>query len=265
MQPDIDVLGLSVKTFGLMFAFGFLASGAIIARRLVELGRSPDFSYEMVFAALIGGLIGARAYYLLQNLDDVRGDVLGSIFGGAGLVWYGGAIGGALFMLAWGRWRGVFGTVLLDLCAVPLAIGYGIGRIGCQISGDGDYGKASDLPWAMPYPKGTVPTSTDVQPTPIYETVSMGLLALVLWGLRDRVRPGVLFALYLVGAGLERFLVEFARRNDPGLLGLTAPQYESLAMLVAGLAWVAVVRTRHGGLSRPDANLAAPRTRAATA
>ena len=84
---------------------------------------------------------------------------------------------------------------------MPLALGYGIGRIGCQLSGDGDYGKAWDGPWAMAYPKGTVPTTPTVHPTPIYETLVMGLLALGLWHLRDRVRPGVLFALYLVGAG----------------------------------------------------------------
>ena len=92
------------------------------------------------------------------------------------------------------------------MCATALALGYAIGRIGCQVSGDGDYGIRSNLPWAMGYPHGTVPTppGVTVQPTPIYETVAMCLLAYGLWQLRDRVRPGVVFALYLLLSGLER-------------------------------------------------------------
>ena len=89
---------------------------------------------------------------------------------------------------------------MFDMCATALALGYAIGRIGCQVSGDGDYGIRSSLPWAMGYPHGTVPTppGVRVQPTPIYETVTMCLLAYLLWQLRDRVRPGVMFALYLL-------------------------------------------------------------------
>ena len=113
------------------------------------------------------------------------------------------------------RWRGALELVMLDMCATALALGYALGRIGCQVSGDGDYGIRSSLPWAMGYPHGTVPTppGVTVQPTPIYETVTMGLVAFLLWRLRDRVRPGVVFALYCLLSGLERFLVEFVRRN----------------------------------------------------
>ena len=91
------------------------------------------------------------------------------------------------------RWRDMLNLVTVDMCATVLALGYGIGRIGCQVSGDGDYGIRSKLPWAMGYPHGTVPTppGVTVQPTPIYETVAMCLLAYFLWQLRDRVRPGV--------------------------------------------------------------------------
>jgi phosphatidylglycerol:prolipoprotein diacylglycerol transferase len=94
----------------------------------------------------------------------------------------------------------------------------------------------------MSYPKGTVPTTTRVQPTPIYETLAMGAVALVLWNLRDRYRPGTLFALYLVLAGVERLLVEFVRRNHVAALGLTLPQLISVGMILAGGAWL--VRTR---------------------
>src|ERR671921_28894 len=124
--------------------------------------------------------------------------------------------------------------------AVPVAAAvYAILRIGCQLAGDGDYGRPSDLPWAMGYPDGTVPTDpgVEVHPTPIYETLAMGLAAWLLWRYRDRLRPGLVFAWYLVASGLERFLVEFVRRNDETALGLTTPQLESLALLLAGGAW----------------------------
>jgi phosphatidylglycerol:prolipoprotein diacylglycerol transferase len=248
MQPDIDILGLSLKTFGLLFALGFLASGAVIARRLKELGKPADWAYEIVFAALVGGLVGSRLYYLVENYDKVKDDLLGGIFGGAGLVWYGGAIGGAIAVLIWAWRRGMLNLGLLDLCSPPLALGYAIGRIGCQISGDGDYGKPWDGPWAMAYPKGTVPTTVEVHPTPIYETLAMGLVAYALWQLRDRVRPGALFALYLVCAGLERFLVEFLRRNEDAFAGLTTPQLESVGMFVVGGAWLTWLARRRGGL-----------------
>src|SRR3954451_1843382 len=239
MQPEIDVLGLPLKTFGLMFALGFLAAGAIVTRRLREIGKPADWGSEMVFASLAGGLIGARLYWAAQNWSQVSDDPIGGLFGGTGLTWYGGAIGGAVFVLAWARWRGWWDLTVLDVSCLPLFMGYAIGRIGCQLSGDGDYGKASDLPWAMAYPDGTVPTKTEVHPTPVYETLAMGLVALLLWRLRDRVRPGLLFALWLVLSGLERLLVEFIRRNDQVALGLTLPQLISVAMIAVGALWLA--------------------------
>ncbi|TMK42109.1 MAG: prolipoprotein diacylglyceryl transferase [Actinobacteria bacterium] len=250
MKPEIHLFGLSIKTFGVAFAMGFLASGAVLARRLRELGRPVDWAYEMIFAGLVGGLVGARGYYIVQNYDQVKGDLIGSIFSGSGLVWYGGVIGGALAVAAWARWRGLFNLGLLDLAAPMLALGYAIGRIGCQVSGDGDYGIRSHLPWAMGYPHGTVPTppGVRVQPTPIYETLAMGLVAWALWRLRDRLRPGGVFALYLVLSGLERLLVEFIRRNKEVLAGLTAPQLESVGLVVVGAAAIAWA-LRAGGLS----------------
>jgi phosphatidylglycerol:prolipoprotein diacylglycerol transferase len=246
VQPEIHVLGVSLKTFGITFALAFVAIGVIIARRLRELGRPVEWAYEITLAALLGGLVGARLYFIVQNYDDVKHDLLGNLFSGSGLVWYGGLLGGALAVGAWAWWRGMLGLGLLDLCATPLAVGYAIGRVGCQVSGDGDYGKAWDGPWAMAYPHGTVPTTHTVHPTPIYETVSMGLIAIVLWRLRDRLRPGLLFALYLVLSGTERFLVEFIRRNSEVAAGLTAPQLESLALMAVGAAWLAVAAARGG-------------------
>jgi phosphatidylglycerol---prolipoprotein diacylglyceryl transferase len=250
MYPELNLGPLTLKTFGLMFALAFLAAGALIGKRLKELGKPVDWAYEMGFSALVGGIVGSRLYFLVQNWGSVKHDLLGNLFSGSGLVWYGGAIGGALAVLAWARYRDFLGLALLDLAAPALALGYAIGRCGCQLSGDGDYGKPWNGPWAMSYPNGTVPTERTVHPTPIYETLAMGLGAWLLWQLRDRFRLGVLFAIYLLYAGTERFLVEFLRRNHAVALGLTAAQWESLGMMAIGAVWIAVVRRRHGSLSR---------------
>lgn len=251
MYPEIDIGPVTLQTFGLMFGLGFVAAGIVIARRFGELGKPPDWAYEMVFVALLGGLIGSRVYFLIENWSDVSDDLLGNLFSGSGLVWYGGAVGGAIAVLLWARYRGILGLALLDLAAAPLALGYALGRVGCQLSGDGDYGEAWDGPWAMAYPDGTVATDVPVHPTPIYESLAMGIVAIVLWRLRDRFRPGILFALYLIAAGLERFLVEFVRRNDDVALALTQAQLLSVGMIVAGGAWLFVVR-RRGGLERSE-------------
>src|SRR3954447_15702205 len=244
MQPEIHLGPITLQTFGIMFALAFIAAGAVLGRRLKELGKPTDWAYEVIIAGLVGGLVGARLNFVIQNYDDVKGDLLGNLFSGSGLVWFGGAIGGAIAVALWAWRRGFFGLQLLDICAVPLALGYAIGRIGCQVSGDGDYGKAWDGPWAMAYPHGTKPIDTPVHPTPIYETLAMGLIAYLLWRLRDRFQPGILFAAYLVLAGLERFVVEFIRRNTPELLGLTQPQLISLAMIAVGGVWLALRSNR---------------------
>jgi phosphatidylglycerol:prolipoprotein diacylglycerol transferase len=272
VKPEVHLLGISVKTFGVTFALGFLACGLVIARRLRELGKPVDWAYEIVFAALVSGLVGARGYFVIQNYSRVKSDLIGSIFSGSGLVWYGGAIGGAIGVIAWMRWRHALNLVIVDMCATVLVLGYGIGRIGCQVSGDGDYGISSSLPWAMGYPHGTVPTppGVTVQPTPIYETLAMCLLAYFLWKLRDRVRPGVVLGLYLVFSGLERLLVEFIRRNKEVLAGLTAPQLESIGLMAIGIVLL-VVMARGAGLAAPgggggvDVSRGAARARASTA
>jgi len=239
MQPEIQIGPLDLKTFGICFAVGFLVAGLLVNRRFRELGKPADWSYEMVFAALIGGLVGSRLDYVIQNWDKVSDDLLGNLFSGSGLVWFGGFVGGALGVILWAYWRGFLGWRLFDTASVPLAIGYAIGRVGCQLSGDGDYGIHSDLPWAMSYPDGTVPTTDTVHPTPVYETLAMGIAAAVLWRLRDRFAPGVLFGLYQMVAGIARLLVEFIRRHDEVVAVLTQPQLVSRAMLAPGGAIVA--------------------------
>ena len=238
MQPEIHLFGLTIQSFGLCLGAAFLVAGWLAAKRLKELDRNVDFAYEMVFAALIGGILGAKLWYVIETG--------GKLLSGTGLVFYGGLIGGALAVLAWAKYRGELDLTLVDAVAPSLAAAYAIGRIGCQLAGDGDYGKDWDGPWAMAYPNGTVPIDTPVHPTPIYETLFMGLFALFLWRIRDRVRPGGLMAIYLVGAGLERFLIEFVRRNSDVALGLTQPQWVAAASMLAGGLWLLALYRRGG-------------------
>lgn len=259
MQPELDIGPVTLQTFGIMFALAFVAAGLLVGKRMRELGKPPDWAYEMLFAALVGGIVGARLDFVLENWSEVSDDLLGNIFSGSGLVWYGGAIGGAIGVLIWARIRRMVNLTLLDIAAPALAIGYAVGRIGCQLSGDGDYGIPWDGPWAMAYPDGTIPTDTPVHPTPIYETLAMGLVTYAVWRLRNALQPGLLFALYLVLAGLERLLIEFIRRNDEVVAGLTQAQILSIAMIVAGAAWL-IVKARRGELwaAPPEAPRPAP-------
>ena len=230
-----------------MLALALTSSGVLVAKRLKELGLPVDWVYEMMFCAGAGGILGAKIWYVIEKGD------LGSLFSGTGLVFYGGAIGGALAVMAYAKHRDFLDYRLFDMGAPALAIGYAVGRIGCQLSGDGDYGIPWDGPWAMAYPDGTLPTDVPVHPTPIYETIAMGLATYVLWRLRTRFQPGLLFALYLILAGVERFLIEFIRRNDDVALGLTQAQLLSVAMVLAGGIWFAVKARRNQVWAAPGA------------
>ena len=239
MIPEIDIGPIQLQTFGIMLALALISCGLLASRRLRELGKPADWAYEMVLSAGIGGIAGAKIDWIIQNPGQAFDRGLIDILIGPGLVFFGGLLGGALAVCVWAYRRGFLGWALLDLGAPGIALGYALGRIGCQLSGDGDYGVPTDLPWAMSYPDGTVPTDELVHPTPVYETLVMGLVTVVLWNLRDRFAPGVLFGLYLVIAGVERFLIELIRRNDSVLAGLTIAQVISVVMVVGGSALIA--------------------------
>jgi len=241
VQPELNLFGLTLQTFGLMLGIAFIVCGALTARYLKEIGKPVDWAYEFIFAAIVGGIAGSRLWWIGENWDTAKDDLLG----------------GARCVLGWARHRGWLEGRTLDMGAAPLAAGYAIGRIGCQLAGDGDYGIPWDGPWAMAYPNGTVPTDVPVHPTPVYETLVMGAVCVLLWRWRHRFRPGTLFALWAVLAGAERFLVEFIRRNDEVVAGLTQPQLISIAMMVAGGAWIA---THRGLASAPAGAAARPRT-----
>jgi phosphatidylglycerol:prolipoprotein diacylglycerol transferase len=236
--PDFEIFGITIHTFGLTLVAALLASIAVLGRRFEETGRPVSWAAEEVTVGLLSGMAGAYVFYLADHLRD--GNFVELVLEGGGLAWYGGLIGAAIGVAVWARWRGILSLSLADAAAPVLALSQAILRIGCQLSGDGDYGTQSDLPWAMGYPDGIVPTApgVTVHPTPIYETLALGLIALALWRCRDRVRPGVLFAMYLVLAGLQRFLVEFVRVNDDVLGTLSFEQLLSMAMVVAGAAWL---------------------------
>ena len=262
VQPELNLFGLTLQTFGLMLGVAFIVCGALTARYLKEIGKPVDWAYEFIFAAIIGGLVGSRLWWVVENWDETSDDLFGSLFSGAGLVFYGGAIGGAIAVLFWSWHKGWLEGRTFDMGAAPLAAGYAIGRIGCQLAGDGDYGIPWDGPWAMAYPNGTVPTDVPVHPTPVYETIVMGIVTVVLWRWRHSLRPGNLFALWAVLAGLERFLIEFIRRNDEVVAGLTQPQLISLAMILAGGAWIATHRGPAPESVQPTARPRAARQRA---
>ena len=107
MYPHLHVGPLTLQTFGICFALAFLAAGALVWKRFGELGKPKDWGYEMGFAALIGGIVGSRVYFIVQNYSEVKSDLIGNLFSGSGLVWYGGAIGGALAVIGWAYWRGL--------------------------------------------------------------------------------------------------------------------------------------------------------------
>jgi phosphatidylglycerol:prolipoprotein diacylglycerol transferase len=248
MQPEIHLGPLTLQTFGLMFALAFVVSGLIIVRRLKELGNPTDWAYELILAAAVGGILGAKLWFSVAEGNWSMSQLLS----GTGLVWYGGALGGAAAVAAYAYWRKILSLTLLDVCAPALAAGYAVGRIGCQLSGDGDYGKPTDSWLGMGYPHGTVPTDPGVQvyPTPIFETVTMGLFAIVLWRFRDRWHPGVLFGIYLIGSSIERFLIEFLRRNEDVALGMTLAQLTSIVLGLIGVAFVVKLKDRPASAKR---------------
>jgi phosphatidylglycerol:prolipoprotein diacylglycerol transferase len=246
MFPELGSIGpLTFHSFGLMVALGFVAAGWFLSQDVRQRGLRPNLGLEIIIAAGIGGLVGSRVYYIVDT-----GDTGGGLLSGSGLTWYGGLIGGTASVIAVALWRRVPLGVVANLAAPALAIGQSLGRIGCQLAGDGDYGSASSLPWAMSYPDGTVPTTDLVHPTPIYEALSLFVIFFALWRLRARFsQPWALFGLYLLLAGTMRFLVEFVRINPDEVGALTAAQVISLGLMVAGAAVLLTTRRRPAQLA----------------
>lgn len=233
MRPVLFELGpLSVHAYRVMMAAAGLAAWLVVRHELQRRAGRGECGGALVLAAIVGGFVGARLYYAAEHLEAP----LSGLLTGAGFTWYGGVLGGAAAVIVVAHRQGLTAGALLASAALALPLAYAVGRIDCQLAGDGTYGVASDLSWAMSYPDGEVPTSVRVHPTPVYEMLVSLLIFAGLWTLRDRLAAVRLFGLYLLLAGAERFLVEFLRRNDAVVLGLTQPQLFAAAFIVVGIA-----------------------------
>ncbi len=234
---------IGIHSYGVMLATAFITCSVFIQRELNRRGFQGDIATTIVVGGAIGGIIGAKIYYVLfvASAFSIR-----EIFSPTGLVWYGGLIGGSV-AVGWVVHRSPNPFLpSVDVIGPLLLLGYGIGRIGCLLAGDGDYGPASDLPWAMAFPNGTVPTVVPVHPTPIYET-SMSLIFFgILWSQRKRTTsiPGLLFGASLVLLAVERFIAEFWRLTprvfptDHAMSWLTSPQVVSVILFWFGVVFI---------------------------
>ena len=237
----IDLGGIELQSYGISKALAALVAAWLLQRELVRRGRSPEAGFPLAVAALVGGFLGAKVYYLVEASG---GGLTAHDFGGSGFTWYGGMLGGAAAVAFVARRYGIGIGQMAGMAAIPLAIAYGIGRLGCLLAGDGTYGTATDLPWAMAFPNGTMPIAEQVHPAPLYEALAAFAIAGVLWLLRRRLSPVASFGVFSVLFGAQRLLVEFVRLNDEVIAGLTAPQLWSVALMAVG-AWL-VVRDRVG-------------------
>ena len=249
IYPLVFQLGpLTITGYGLMMMVAFLMAGWAIQMDLRRRGMNEDYAADVVFAAVIGGIVGAKVWYVLLTGE------WDTLFRRGGFVWYGGFLGGVAGVLLNGWRKRVPPRWTMELTAAPLALGYALGRVGCFLVND-DYGIPSSLPWAMKFPEGLPPTTVAnlelmhvpfppnanpaevvaVHPTQLYETALMMLAFWWLWRLREhRHGTGWLFGVYLVLAGAERFLVEFVRAKDDRLLGpFTLAQVTSLLLVAA--------------------------------
>jgi phosphatidylglycerol:prolipoprotein diacylglycerol transferase len=244
MYPEILNLGpVTIYSYGLMAALGFLLGGYLLERELVRVGHKKELAGSIIIAAIIGGIIGSKIYYIIQNPYLLKEDFLGTVFSGAGLVWYGGAIGGLLTVTWWIRRKGLPFLIAADLLGPLLLLGQGMGRIGCFLSGDGCYGPPSDVPWAMAFPNGVVPTLERVHPTPLYDALSLVTLFLILWSIRKKdFKPGTIFGLFAMFLGVERFITEFWRTDPKYIFGLLSEaQMISILLFLAGIGLIVYV------------------------
>jgi len=239
MRPVLFHLGdLAIPSFWVMAFLGFFIGLLVVRRGVVERGYDERMAYDMVLWAYVGGWVGARLFVIPTGWTYFVEDPIAFLLSSSGWVWYGGVIGGTVAVLWWARSVRMPLAIAADIMAPALAIGLAVGRLGCQLAGDGDYGVPTQLPWGMAYPDGVVPTTERVHPTPIYEMILYVLIFIALWRQRDRgLPPGHLIGQYLVYSGVARFAVEFLRRNPPWLVGLTTAQWFSVASIVLG-AWL---------------------------
>ena len=285
MQPETDAIiqhpfsfdvgPLQFTGFGIAVLLAFVISQTIAQRELARRGHDASQIPDLIFAAVIGGLLGAKLYYAL-----VIGEI-GDLFSRAGFVFWGGLMGGIVAVLFVAHRKKLNLYRIMDVGGISIAAAYSVGRTGCWAVGD-DYGKPWDSRWAVMFPDGAPPstvryltefgakfpagmpenTVVAVHPTQIYEVVLGFVMFAILWRVRDhRHAEGWLFGAYCVLAGIERFIIEFFRAKDDRFFGpLTAAQIIALAFIAFGAAWMYVRRDVGGDRS----GIYAPGVRPAT-
>jgi phosphatidylglycerol---prolipoprotein diacylglyceryl transferase len=257
---------LQFTGFGIAVVMSFVLAQMISQHQMEARGHDPAPIADMIIGAVVGGLLGAKLYFVvvLGNWD--------ALFARGGFVFWGGLVGGAIGVLAIARWKKVPLTRTVEVGAPALAAAYAVGRTGCWAIGD-DYGRPWDGPLATMFPQGAPPSTagvmasefgvrfpagTDpstvvaVHPTQLYEVAMATLMFAIIWRLRGHQhREGWLFGVYLVLAGVERFVVEFFRAKDDQLaFGLTIAQVISVAALLLGVAWLAKFRQPAAGAAQ---------------
>lgn len=257
MYPELfEVRGFVVTSFGLMMFLSFMSGAWIVSLQLRRRGLEPEFAWDVLVWVALGGIVGAKLYYLALHWQDVVADPVGQLTSRAGLVWYGGLIGGILAYLWQVRRHRLPTGAMFDATAPALGLAYAVGRIGCFLVGD-DYGVPTGSWVGVAFPRGAPPSTAgyfrsigvevdpavantavlSVHPTQLYEAAAGLLIFVVLWRLSSRaLRSGQLFGLFLVLYGIERFLVEFVRaKGDRIVFGLSTSQVASLVALSAGV------------------------------
>ena len=242
MLPFLHIGHLSIPTFGLLLWLAAVCAAIILDRGFRRAHIDAD-AVGMVAIAVVAGIVGAKLWHVLDTPSDFR--VLGwrVLWDTSGFAWYGGVIFSILALLVQG-WRAKIGGLrMLDLAAPAAAVGYGVGRIGCFLSGDGCYGIATKLPFplGMSFPHGMVPTPPGIRvlPTPLFELAGGLLIGWYLWRRAGKPSPvGMITGQYLVLSGLARFLVEFIRRNPKVLWGFSNAQLASAGTMIVGVSLV---------------------------
>ncbi|MBM4267323.1 MAG: redoxin domain-containing protein [Deltaproteobacteria bacterium] len=256
MHPVLVQLGpIALYSFGAMLALGFLAAGVLVARGLEARGLDRGHASSIVWWAAVGGIVGSRVLSLANDWSAFLASPMSYLVTGAGFVWYGGLVGGTVGVTLYVLLRGLPWLAVADSIAVGLVLGQAIGRVGCQLAGDGDWGTESSLPWAMAYTKAIFgwpyPPGTLVHPAPVYESLLYSGIFLVLLQLsREPARhpDGTLLSLYLILTGIARFFVEAVRIEPRLWLGLTEAQWFGIASVAIGLGLFAWAR-RGAGLA----------------
>jgi len=244
LYPFIHIGPLTLGSYGLMVAIGLVCGFFILRADFARRGVSAD-AEAIIGITGLAGLAGSRLYHLLQdeNRPAFFEHPLAELFSTMGFAFVGAILGGFIALVLLAKRFRIPMLLMLDAASPAAAMGYGIGRIGCLISGDGDYGIPTTLPWGMSFPNGIVPTTERVHPTPIYEFLAAILIAWILWRLGARVikkhaPTGIVFAAYLVLTGIARFLVEIIRINPHDFYGMTNAQAASVVSVLAGAALV---------------------------